>query len=128
MALKDLIQNTNSTEKDLENILKSRVKLLKINDLYSVHIERSFSKTLDQKNKILFYLAGKLAWQILEKNQIWVKPKELESELGISGGTIRPSLLAFKKHKFVEYNKKDKGYRLTGVGLSELIKFQEELE
>lgn len=120
MALKDLVQTTDSIEKTLENILKGRVKLLNIGSAKAVHLETELLKKLDKKTLILLYLAGKWAWQIMDKEDLWVRPKEFEVQLGISGGTIRPYLVNLAKGRLIELNKKESGYRITAVGVSEL--------
>lgn len=120
MALKDLVKSTDKQEEILENILKERVDLVKTKDERSVKITKEFMKLLDNGSKILLYSAGKLAWSLIEKVEYWTKPREFEANLFITGGSIRPLIMRFRKEKFLEFNKKEKGYMITSLGILEL--------
>lgn len=120
MALKDLIKSTEDLESTLESILKNRADLIKTDKEKSIKVKKELLKKLDNVTKILLYLAGKRAWSIIDKAEYWTKPKELETNLFIPGGSIRPLLMKLKKEKFVEYNKKEKGYKITTLGILEL--------
>jgi len=128
MALKDLVKSTDKLEDSLESILKGRVDLVKIGEEKSVRITKELLKKLDNGSKMLLYLAGKLAWSLINRIEYWVKPRELETNLFIPGGSIRPLLIKFKKEKFIEYNRKEKGYKITSLGILELENFLQKYE
>jgi len=120
MALKDLIQTTEKIEDTLEAILKGRTNLVIVSGKKTVKIRKELMKSLDNSTKILLYLAGKLAWLLIDKSEYWVKPGEIEKELFIPGGSIRPVLMNFKNDRLIEFNKKERGYRITPLGVLEL--------
>jgi len=120
MALKDLVKSTDKLEDSLESILKGRVDLVKIGEEKSVRITKELLKKLDNGSKMLLYLAGKRAWSLINRIEYWTKPRELETNLFIPGGSIRPLLIKFRKEKFVEYDRKEKGYKITSLVILEL--------
>jgi len=120
MALKDLIKSTDKLEDSLESILKGRVDLVKMGEEKSIKMTKELLKKLDNVNKVLLYLAGKRAWSLIDGTEYWAKPKELEANLFMPGGSVRPILMKLKKEKFVEFNRKEKEYRITSLGILEL--------
>jgi len=120
MALKDLIQSTDRLEDTLEAVLKGRTNLVIVGGKKTVKIEKELVKKLDNPIKILLYLAGKLAWELIDEIQYLVKPGEIEKELFIPGGSVRPILMNFKNERLVEFNKKERGYKITALGILEL--------
>jgi hypothetical protein len=130
MALKDLVKSTEKIEDILESVLKGKIDLVK--EGRNIKIHKEFIKKFDNGVKILLYLAGKFAWSLLDKKEYWVMPKELEANLFISGGSIRPLLMKFKNEKFVddnkEKNKKKRAYKITSLGILELENLIEKYE
>jgi len=124
MALEELISKEENVEKILEKILKERVKLIQeVSEKY-VHIRKELARKLDNFTRILLYLAGKKAWELIEekktgkKIEYWIKPKEIENNLQLSGGSVRPVLRQMKKGKLIDC--KQKMYRINFAGILEL--------
>ena len=104
----------------MEKILKGRVNLVSVSGEKAIRIEKELAKKLKNSTKILLYLAGKLAWSLIDKTKYFVKPKEMQSQLFIPGGSVRPILMNLKKERLVEFNRKEGGYRITSLGILEL--------
>lgn len=128
MALKDLVQSTNKIEDRLEKILKNRTHLISVGEERNIRIDKELVKKLKNPIRILLYLAGRLAWSLIDKTEYWVKPKEIERELLIPGGSVRPILMNFKKERLIEFNKKERGYKINSLGILRLENFFKKYE
>jgi DNA-binding transcriptional ArsR family regulator len=122
MALKDLIQTTRDIKDILEELLRGRITLIPAGTEKIVQVNKESIKKLDNVTKILLYLAGKKAWELIEqeekneKIEYWVKPKKIEEELSLSGGSVRPLLRKLYKNRLVEINKRGE-YRISFGGI-----------
>lgn len=118
MALKDLIINQKQiSEELLEKLLKGRVDLIEGNQGVSLtKIGNSFSNRM----KILLYLCGKKAWELLTSKEEWVSITEIERNIGIKGNTLRPLLKDLKDSYEVESEKGK--YRILPRGILVLEK------
>lgn len=124
MALEELISKKENLEEILEKLLKERVRLIEEEDEKIIQIEKKLARKLNNYTKILLYLAGKKAWELIEKKntnkeiEFWVKPKEIEKNLQLRGGSVRPLLKQMKEAKLIDY--KQKAYRINFAGILEL--------
>lgn len=119
MALQDLIVNQKQISEDLlEKILKGKVELVK--ETYGVNLIRE-SQRLSNKTKILLFLCGKKAWELIEGKKFDVSINELEL-LGINSSSIRGTLKELKDENMA-CSDKDHKYSILPKG----IYFLEEL-
>lgn len=102
MALRDLIvQKKHITEELLEDVLKTYVRL--VEEDQEVVLLPATEKLLI-KQKVLLYLAGVYAWDLLlshEKNTP-LKNSDIEQALGVEGNTLRPILKTFRDSQLIE--------------------------
>lgn len=96
MALKDLIADHRQiAEETIEKIVAPYVRY----DPAARKIAwTSQGKSLGSDARILVFLVAVLGWQYVldEKHEMATKPADLETELGIPGGTLRPILKRLK--------------------------------
>lgn len=113
MALKDLIIDQKQiSEVLLEKLLKGKVDLIKKNQgMGLTTIGNSFSN----RTRILLFLCGKKAWELLTSKEGWVSITEIERNLGIKGNTLRPLLKELKDSYGVESEKGK--YRILPKGI-----------
>lgn len=116
MALKDLIVTNKQVSEDLiENILKGKVEL--IQDGNKIILTRE-SSNFSNKVKILLFLVGGKAWELLGGVSLSFSPREIEEALNIPGNSLRPLLKELSDNFFVS---NDKGkYQITFKGVYEL--------
>lgn len=96
MALKDLVVNHGKiAEEMVEKIITPYVRYDPA--AYKI-ILTPRAKSLAKDAKVLVFLAGVLGWQYVldEGRHVPTKPADLERELGIAGGTLRPILKKLK--------------------------------
>ncbi len=115
MALKDLIINQKQVSEELiENILKDNVEL--INDTSGVQLTRQGLK-FSNKTRLLLYLTGKKAWEIInnteEKNL--ATRDELMQAVDIIANTIGPILTDLKDENLITVDKAK--YSITPKGI-----------
>jgi hypothetical protein len=96
VALKDLIADHRQiAEETIEKIVAPHVRY----DPAARKIAwTSQGKSLGSDARILVFLVAVLGWQYVldEKHEVATKPADLEAELGIPGGTLRPILKRLK--------------------------------
>lgn len=92
MALKDLVADASKLDESaIENVIAKFVR-------YDPKAERIIftpnGVELSSENKILVYLTAVAGWSFINETppNISTKPSDLESVLGIAGGTLRPAL------------------------------------
>jgi len=118
MALEDLIIDHKQISKELlEKLLVGRVELIKENE--GVNLTR-ISNNYSNKTKVLLYLCGKKAWELLNSNKVNASIEELQKNLGIAGNTLRPILKELKDSYQAESEKGK--YRILPKGVFELEK------
>lgn len=118
MVLKDLIINQKRiSEELLEKLLKGRVDLIKENQGVSL---TKIGNSFPNRMKILLYLCGKKAWELLTSKEERVSIAEMERNLGIKGNTLRPILKDLKDSYGVESEKGK--YRILPKGIFMLEK------
>jgi hypothetical protein len=118
MVLKDLIvDHKQISEGLLENILRGKVELIKEGEGVNLTEE---GNSFPNRIRVLLYLCGKKAWELLTSKEIRVSIKELERDLGIKGNTLRPILKSFKDSYQAEAEKGK--YRILPKGVFELEK------
>jgi len=116
MALEDLIIDHKQISKELlEKLLKGRVELIRENK--GVNLTR-LGNGFSNKIRVLLYLCGKKAWELLVSEEIRSSIEELEKNLGIKGNTLRPILKELKDSYRVETEKGK--YRILPKGVFEL--------
>lgn len=116
MALTDLIiTNKALSEEIIENILKNRVELIREDN--KIFLTRD-SVGLSNRLKILLFLTGAKAWELIDKTLLTFSPSELEADLNIQGNSIRPILKELTDNLFI-LNQNGK-YRITPKGIYEL--------
>ncbi len=124
MALKDLVINNQQISTEIvEKILKDRVDL--IQEERMVHLNKK-SVNLPNRQKVLLFLAGGKAWELID-GEIWnCTPGSMEQLLGIPGNTLRPILKEFADNFFI---KSEKGkYQILYKGIYELETMLEKKE
>lgn len=116
MTLKDLIITKQQISEALvENVLKGRVEL--IQDGNEILLTKE-SINFPNKIKILLFLAGGKAWELLDSISLSFSPGEIGVKLSIPGNSLRP-LLRELSNSFLVGN--DKGrYQITPKGVYEL--------
>lgn len=128
MALRDLIKSSAQLSVELiEGILKNRVDLIK--ETKSVRIVRELNRKLDNKTKVLLYLTGKAAWGYIDQKEYRLKPRDIQKDLFMKGGTLRPILMNLKKEHLINFDRRKGGYQITDFGiykLEELLKQADE--
>jgi len=118
MALEDLIIDHKQISKELlEKLLAGRTELIKENE--GVNLTR-ISNNYSNKTRVLLYLCGKKAWELLSSNKVNASIEELQKNLGITGNTIRPILKELKDSYQAESEKGK--YRILPKGVFELEK------
>jgi len=116
MALADLIVTNKVLSEDIiENILKGKVEL--IQEEHKVLLTRE-ALGFPNRLKILLFLTGAKAWELIDKTLLTFSPSDLETELNIQGNSIRPILKELADNLFI-VNEKGK-YRITSKGIYEL--------
>lgn len=116
MALQDLVINNHQiSTKIVENLLKGRVNLIQEGRM--VHLTKEGMR-FPNKAKILLFLAGGKAWELLDGKGWNSSPGAMEQILGISGNTLRPVLKELADSFLV---KSEKGkYQILSKGIYEL--------
>lgn len=116
MALQDLVVNNKQISVELvEKLLKGRVEL--IQEDKKVNLTKS-GMGLPNKGRILLFLAGGKAWELLDGEAWATSPGDMEEFLGIPGNTLRPILKELADSFLV---KSDKGrYQILSKGIYEL--------
>lgn len=125
MALQDLVVNNRQISAELlENILKGRVEL--IQEGKRVSLTKEGLHLSNNKSKILLYLAGGKAWELLDGGMWSSSPGDMQEILGIPGNTLRPILRGLADSFLV---KSDGGkYQILSKGIYELeIMFEKEI-
>lgn len=116
MALADLIiTNKALSEEIIENILKGKVELIQEGN--KIILTRD-AVSLSNRLKILLFLTGAKAWELIDKTLLTYSPSELEADLSIQGNSIRPILKELADNLFI-INDKGK-YKITSKGVYEL--------
>lgn len=116
MALKDLVITNKQVSEDLiENILKGKVELLQ--DGNKIILTRE-SSIFPNKVKILLFLVGGKAWELLGSASLSFSPGEIEAALNIPGNSLRPLLKELSDNFFASNNKGK--YQITFKGVYEL--------
>lgn len=116
MALQDLIINNKQISTELiENLLKGRVELIQEGKKVGLTKE---GMNLSNKGRVLLFLAGGKAWELLDSNTWSSSPAVMQEFLGIPGNTLRPILRELADEFFV---KSEKGkYQILSKGIYEL--------
>lgn len=116
MALADLIVTNKALSEDIvENILKGKVEL--IQEEHRVFLTRE-ALGFPNRSKILLFLTGAKAWELIDQTLLTFSPSDLETELNIQGNSIRPILKELADNLFIA-NEKGK-YKITSKGVYEL--------
>src|SRR6202043_993398 len=95
-ALKDLVvDHREITEERIEKII---APYLRYNTAVQKMIWTPEANALTNDAKVLVFLVGALGWQYVldQSHDVPTKPADLESALGIAGGTLRPILKKLK--------------------------------
>ena len=116
MSLQDLVVNNKQISAELvESILKDRVEL--IQDGRKVSLTKEGMK-LSNKGRVLLFLAGGKAWELLDTKTWSSTPGDMQDFLGVPGNTLRPILKELADNFFV---KSEKGkYQILPKGIYEL--------
>ena len=116
MSLNDLVITNKKISKDLvEKVLKGRVELVREGN--KVNLTKEGSK-LSNKLKVLLFLAGGKAWELLDNVTLSFSPNEMEQVIGIPGNSLRPILKEISDNYLVN-NEKGK-YQIIPKGIYEL--------
>lgn len=116
MALVDLIVTNKTLSEDIvENILKGKVEL--IQEEHKIFLTRD-AHGFPNRSKILLFLTGAKAWELIDKTLLAFSPSDLGSGLNIQGNSIRPILKELADNLFIA-NEKGK-YKITSKGVYEL--------
>jgi hypothetical protein len=97
VALKDLIaDDTKITEEMIEKIV---VPYIRYNSAAHKIVWRPAGESLANEAKVLVFLVAVLGWQYVveERQDVATKPADLEDELRIAGGSLRPILKKLKE-------------------------------
>jgi len=116
MALQDLVINNQQISTEIiEGLLKGRVNLIQEGRM--VHLTKE-GMHFPNKAKILLFLAGGKAWELLDGEGWNSLPGVMEEILGIPGNTLRPVLKELADNFLV---KSEKGkYQILSKGIYEL--------
>lgn len=123
MALADLIITDEQISEELiEKVLKDRVNLVKAGN--KVILTR---KNINSANriKVLLFLAGGKAWELIEKTEFSFTPADMEKAISIPGNSLRPVLKELSDD-FLLSNEKGR-YQITSRGIYELETILEDL-
>lgn len=123
MALRDLIvQKQDVTDELLEIVLEKYARL--VDEEREVRLTPE-AEGLLIKQKVLLYLAGMYAWDIIEekKESTPINNSQIENSLKIEGNTLRPILKSFRDSGEIE--QKDGGSIITYKGVETLKKIDE---
>lgn len=116
MALKDLIVTNQQISEDLiENVLKGKVELIQEGHIIILTKQGS---AFPNRIKILLFLAGGKAWELLDSAGLSFSPGAIEEALNIPGNSLRP-LLKELSDNYLTRNDKGK-YQITSKGIYEL--------
>lgn len=116
MSLADLIVTNKVLSEDIvENILKGKVEL--VQEEHKVFLTRE-ALAFSNRSKILLFLTGAKAWELIDKTLLTFSPSDLETELNIQGNSIRPILKDLADNLLI-VNEKGK-YKITSKGVYEL--------
>lgn len=119
MALKDLIATRHQlNESAIENVIKDFVRYDTTKDEI---VLTPAATALPNKMKILVYLVALEGWAYVkpELEGKAAKPMELERELGIPGGSLRPALRELAARRLVRSD--DGAYRIVPANLSAVV-------
>lgn len=124
MALQDLVINNQQISTEIiEGLLKGRVDLIQEGRM--VHLTKEGMR-FPNKAKILLFLAGGKAWELLDGEGWNSLPGVMEEILGIPGNTLRPILKELADNFLV---KSEKGkYQILSKGIYELEAMMEKPE
>lgn len=129
MGLKDLIVDKKQlTEAFLEKILKNNIELIK--ESKGVNLTKKSLK-FSNKTKVLLYLCGKKAWELIDESKEEYKTSisELSQTLGVLNNTMRSILKGLKDDGLV-FSEKGK-YHVSSKGalfVQNLIETEEKKE
>lgn len=116
MALQDLVTNNRQISADLvEKLLKGRVDLIQEGRL--VHLTKG-SMNFPNRTKILLFLVGGRAWELIDETAWSSTPGSMEQIIGIPGNSLRPILKDLADNYFIK-NEKGK-YQILPKGIYEL--------
>jgi len=116
MSLQDLVINNKQISAELiENILKNRVEL--IQEGKKVILTKKGMK-LSNKGRILLFLAGGKAWELIDTETWSSGPSDMQEALGIPGNTLRP-ILKDLADSFLVKSEKGK-YQILPKGIYEI--------
>jgi hypothetical protein len=112
-----LIDDKELDEQLLGETLSSYVRIAK--DSGKIRFTSEINK-LPNRGLILMYLLGKKAASVLKIDSIHeeTSPIELETELGMSGGSLRPTLLRLLNEGMIE--RSEGKYRVPNYKISEI--------
>ena len=116
MSLQDLVIDSEQISSELiENLLKGRVEL--IQEGKRINLTKD-GVNLSNKGRILLFLAGGKAWNLLSGEDWTTSPGKMQEHLGIQGNTLRPLLKELADNFLV---KSEKGkYQVLSKGIYEL--------
>lgn len=116
MALKDLVITNEKISEDLiETVLKGRIELVQEGNKIILTREASIEPN---KVKILLFLAGAKAWELLDKVNLSFLPGQMEVALNIPGNSLRPNLKELADNYLISGEKGK--YQITTKGIYEL--------
>jgi len=116
MALTDLIVTNKILSEDIiENILRDKIEL--IQEEHRVFLTRD-ALGFPNRLKILLFLTGAKAWELIDKTLLTFSPSDLGTELNIQGNSIRPILKELADNLFI-VNERGK-YKIRSKGIYEL--------
>jgi len=118
MSLNDLVvTNKEISENLIEKVLKGKIELLREGN--KVILTREGLR-YPNKLKVLLFLAGGKAWELLDKVSLSFSPGEMEKTIGIPGNSLRPILKELSDNYLAS---SDEGkYQIPAKGIYELEK------